>query len=54
MRKWGTFPVPVHVPLNKLECKNIVEEPKDRRWSELPYPGPTRSSVHNYNTEMSS
>lgn len=31
VRKWGTFPVPVHVPLNKLECKNIVEEPKDRR-----------------------
>lgn len=30
--KRGTFPVPVHVPLNKLECKNIVEgEPKDRR-----------------------
>ena len=52
--RWETFPVPVRVPLNKLECKNTGEgEPENRRRSEHPHPAPTRSSVHNYNTEMS-
>lgn len=50
----GSHFVPVRVPLNKLECKNTEEgELENRRWSEHPPPGPTRSSVHNYNTEMS-
>lgn len=51
--RWETFPVPVRVPLNKLECKNTEEgEPENRRWSEHPHPGPTSSSVHNYNRDV--
>lgn len=53
MGKWGTFPAPVHVPLNKPACKNMVEENQRTEESEHPHPGPTGSSVHNYNTEMS-
>lgn len=42
--RWETFPVPVRVPLNKLECKNTEEgEPENRRWSEHPHLGPTSS-----------
>lgn len=49
--KWGTFPISVHVPLNKLECRNTGRRTK--RQSEHPHHGQAWSSVHNYNTEMS-
>lgn len=49
----GDIPVPVHVPLNKLECKNTVEgKPNNRRQSKHPHPGLTTSSVHNYNRNV--
>lgn len=48
-RKYGLFLVPVHVPLNKPECKSIMEGvPKDKRQS-----SPSHGPLYNYNTEMS-
>lgn len=52
MRKWGTFPVPVHVPLNRVQ-EHCGRRTKGQRLSDTPTPGPTRSFIHNYNTEMS-
>lgn len=52
-KEWGTFPIPVRVPLNKSGVQEHCGRTKGQKTEQTPHPGPTRSSVRHYNSEMS-